>query len=89
MEYDGLQDDDTIHNHGEMEAGLKGFLDGVRKSKHPSDKWNKAFNAILDTYLGTAPETFDYEGKSYSPKSFAEKLGLNGDDFVNLTSFNI
>ena len=32
-------------------------------------------------------ETFVYEGKTYTPKSFAESLGLNLDDYVSLTSY--
>jgi len=35
--YSGLQGSETKHDHSEMEAGLKGFLDGVRKSKRLSN----------------------------------------------------
>ena len=43
--------------------------------------------AVIDKYVGKCPETFDYEGKTYTPKSFAEQLGLNMDDYVSLTSY--
>ncbi len=33
--------------------------------------------AVLDTYLGKMPETFTYKGVAYTPKSFAESLGIN------------
>lgn len=33
------------------------------------------------------PETFTYRGKTYTPKSFAESLGINTSDYVELTSF--
>jgi bleomycin hydrolase len=33
------------------------------------------------------PETFVYNGKEYTPKSFAESLPLNLDEYVDLTSF--
>jgi hypothetical protein len=32
--------------------------------------------------------TFTYNGKDYTPKSFAKSLGLNMEDYVSLTSFN-
>ena len=33
------------------------------------------------------PEKFEYQGKTYTPKTFAESLSLNLDDYVSLTSF--
>lgn len=44
-------------------------------------------NTLFDIYMGKLPETFTYNGKEYTPKSFAESLGLNMDDYVMLTSF--
>jgi len=85
--YSGLVTKGQAHNHSELEAGLKGFLDGVRKSKGLSKRWPMAMEAILNTYLGEAPESFKYQGKSYDPQSFAESLDINADDYINLTSF--
>ena len=45
------------------------------------------FQGILDAYLGKCPENFTYEGKNYTPKSFASSLGLNMDDYVTITSY--
>jgi bleomycin hydrolase len=44
-------------------------------------------NAILDTYLGKVPESFTYKNATYTPKSFAASLGINPDDYVEITSF--
>ena len=30
-------------------------------------------DAILDEYLGKVPSNFTYEGKNYTPKTFAKK----------------
>jgi bleomycin hydrolase len=50
--------------------------------------WKKAFNAVLDAYLGAVPETFEFEGKTYTPKSFAkERVGINPSEYVELSSF--
>ena len=85
--YSGLLEGEKAHNHSEMEAGMKGFLDGVLKSKKLSKKWPVALDAILDVYMGDAPESFTYEGKKYTPESFAKHLDVDPADYVSLTSF--
>ncbi len=85
--FSGVLKGEKGHNHGEMEAALKGMLDGVLKQKRLSSKWKKAFNAVLDVYLGESPKSFTYEGKKYSPKEFANSMEINTKDYVNLTSF--
>jgi len=49
--------------------------------------WDDGFSGILDSYLGNIPETFTYNGKQYTPHSFADSLGLKEDDYISLTSF--
>lgn len=86
--YSGLINGDSLHNHNELSRVAKGYLDGVIDSKHPSKEWFTGFQRILDTYLGEVPETFEWEGKSYTPVSFAESLGLKTDDYYHITSFS-
>ncbi len=76
------------HNHGEMVAALEGMLNGIVKRSNLSPKWEVAFERVLQTYLGEAPERFTYRGKSYSPKEFAESLDFRRDDYLNITSFS-
>ncbi|MGB0850419.1 MAG: aminopeptidase C [Bacteroidia bacterium] len=87
--YKGLEYGTEKHNHSEMEAALKGILDAViaKKQGHLTTSWKKAFNAVLDAYLGEVPTEFEYNGATYTPVSFAESLGLNMDDYVVITSF--
>jgi len=87
--YKGLNYGLENHNHSEMEAVLKGMLDAViaNKQKQLTTSWKKAFNAVLDSYLGAVPENFTYKGKSYTPMSFAKSLDMNMDDYVIITSF--
>lgn len=85
--YSGLTEGDRYHDHSEMESALKGFLDGVLASKRPSQKWPDAFEAIMDQYMGAAPESFLYQGKTHTPSSFKEALPINPEDYVSLTSF--
>jgi bleomycin hydrolase len=85
--YSGLMNDETSYDHNEMENGLKGFLDGIRKSSMLSTKWKAAFNGILDSYMGTPPVQFDYNGRKYTPKTFAEFTQLKTENYISITSF--
>jgi len=76
------------HNHSEQSTVLKGMLDGVIKSRKPTPVWKNAYCAVLDAYLGAAPASFTYEGKTYTPESFAKNLGINPDDYIELTSYS-
>ncbi len=85
--YSGLLPGQKRYDHSEMEAVLKGMLDGVLKGKHPSPYWPDAFRAVLDVYMQPVPEHFNYRGKSYTPRTFAESLGISPDDYISFTSF--
>ena len=85
----GLNYGETMHVHGEMESAAANYLKAIIKNPNRklSTAWKKGFDGIIDAYLGELPEKFTYNGKEYTPKSFAEELGLNIDDYVSLTSF--
>ena len=85
----GLNYGETMHVHGEMESAASNYLKAIIKNPNRklSTAWKKGFDGIIDAYLGELPEKFTYNGKEYTPKSFAEELGLNIDDYVSLTSF--
>ena len=85
--YDGLSDDQKRHDHGEMASVLTGMLDALTKRSTLSDHWQSAVDGVLDAYLGTSPERFNYQGRSYSPQELAKELGYNREDYVSLTSF--
>ncbi|MFT5167119.1 MAG: bleomycin hydrolase [Saprospiraceae bacterium] len=85
--YSGKLDGAEKHNHSEMEAVLKGMLDGVLKQKSLSKKWPVAFDCVVDTYLGEVAEEFAYNGKTYTPMTFASEMDINPDDYVNITSY--
>jgi len=73
--------------HGEMDAVLKGYMDGLIRSRAPSTAWKNGFDNLVTTYLGEIPEEFTYKGQIYTPESFAVSLGLNMDDYVEISSF--
>lgn len=88
--FQGLNYGEPNHVFGEIDAVLKAYVQAVveNNNKRLSTAWKRGFDAILDTYLGPEPEKFEYQGKEYTPQTFAkEVVGLNMDDYVNLTSF--
>lgn len=85
--FPGLSYGVDAHDHSELDAVLTGFLSGVVKGGKPTTAWRAAYKSILETYLGQDPETFTYNGKTYTPRSFADELGLDGNDYIKFTSF--
>ncbi|PSK81298.1 aminopeptidase C [Prolixibacter denitrificans] len=88
--YTGLNYGEKKHVHGEMDDVLKGIVDAVieNKNKKLSTAWEESVTGTLDAYLGDLPTKFEYKGKEYTPKTFAnEYCGLNPDDYVEITSF--
>jgi bleomycin hydrolase len=50
--------------------------------------WKEQYNQILDKYFGEDLQKFKWEEKTYSPKTYAESIGLVMDNYVSLTSFS-
>lgn len=88
--YTGLEYGETKHVHGEMDRMLKEEVDAVvaNPNRRLSTVWHESIDATLDNYLGELPESFTYEGMTYTPQSFAANyMGLNMDDYVEITSY--
>ena len=89
MPFPGSLYGDSLNNFNEFFSLLEPYVAGVAKNKASklSTQWKPGLQGILDAYLGKCPESFTYEGKEYTPKSFAASLGLNMDDYVTITSY--
>jgi aminopeptidase C len=85
--YTGLNYSMTNHSHGELNAFVNAIATVPLQRKKESDQYFNIVNAVLDTYLGKVPETFTYKGVGYTPESFSASLGINPDDYVEITSF--
>ena len=85
----GLEYGEDQHVHGEMEQAAAAYVNAIIKNPNGklSPVWKKGFDGIIDAYLGEIPETFTYNGKQYTPQTYAKELGLNADDYVSLTSY--
>ena len=87
--YNGMNINEDKHNHAEMDGVLKAIVETVSKARggRITPRWQEVFESSLGIYLGNPPKEFTYQGKTYTPKSFAESTGFNPDDYVELTSY--
>jgi bleomycin hydrolase len=87
--YTGLKPKEDKPDHLEMDKILKGYLDGLLKPEGTilSTVWFQGYNKVLDTYLGETPKNFSYEGKEYTPLTFAQSLDIHPEDYVLLSSY--
>ena len=87
--YSGRPPGEEGYNHNAMYRELREYRDRVKKD----EIWNEAevvaqVKSILDKHLGKPPETFEYEGRSYTPRSFRDEfMALPWRDYLMVTSF--
>ncbi len=90
--FSGKKDSTSKYNHGEMDNALlekvKYYVQNGRGNM-TTEGYRKDMDEILTQTMGKAPDTFIYNQKQYTQKSFAkEMVGVNPDDYVEITSFS-
>ncbi|MGQ9620125.1 MAG: aminopeptidase C [Bacteroidales bacterium] len=85
--YPGLNYGSPTHNHSELNAFVNAVAAVPVQRKNESQQYHRIVDAIFDIYFGEIPRSFTYRGISYTSKSFALSLGINPDDYVEITSF--
>ncbi len=87
--YTGLHYGTDEHRHGELDGVILAYMESVIKNNNRTltTAWQDGLNGILDAYLGELPESFVYEGKEYTPREFADMLGIKGSNYQSYTSF--
>lgn len=88
--YTGKKDANEVHNHGQLESAIKAICEPAKDMSTPKIDFDFMIQTIeyaCDNFLGKVPEKFDYKGKSYTPRSYADACGIVPDDYVVLTSF--
>ncbi|MCM0665296.1 aminopeptidase C [Flavobacterium tyrosinilyticum] len=88
--YTGLNYGTDKNKFAEMGALMESVLAAVVKNPNGelTPNWQKAYAAVIDSYLGKVPDSFTYKGKNYTPQTFAkEVVGINPDDYVEMSSF--
>lgn len=73
-----------------MNKLTKAILEDAVKTEGKLDpNWKTRYIATIDSCMGAVPERFTYEGKEYTPKTFAkEVVGINPADYIELSSFD-
>lgn len=88
--YNGQTIGTELPVHNEMDNLLEANVEAIVENKNGSltPVWKRAFEGLLDAYLGEIPAEFVFDGKKYSAKSFADENG-NPDpkNYVEITSF--
>jgi bleomycin hydrolase len=74
---------------GEMQKKIKEILDTFLKNpNNKSATWVKDISDYMDSQMGKIPEKFDFEGKSYTPQTFAkEVIGINANDYIEISNY--
>ena len=86
--YEGKPQDQPFYYHEPMFKEIETYLTTCKKTNY----WDEAailnnIKSILNHYMGEPPTSFDYEGKSYTPKTFlSEVVKLNPNDYVDVMS---
>lgn len=87
--YSGMPEGQTKPKNSEIDGVLRAMLDAMLKMPDGqlNPNWKKVFLSSIDGYFGQAPDKFTYKGKQYTPKEFAKFVGINPEDYVEITSF--
>ena len=85
----GIMYGDTLPVHNELDKVAGAYADAIAKGglSKLTPVWKNGLSAIYETYLGKLPENFTFNGKKYTPRTYADSFGLNIDDYISFTSF--
>lgn len=89
--YTGKKDLKAPHNHHLLETTLINILRPAALPETQKIDFQFMHNTVastVDEFLGKTPEKFDFNGKSYTPRTYADAMGINPDDYIFLTSFS-
>jgi bleomycin hydrolase len=89
--YSGLNYGTSKNKFGEFQGVLKGMLDAVVRNANGTltPVWKTAFEKVMDVYLGEVPASFDWKGKTYTPRTFADQVvGIKPAEYIEFSSFN-
>jgi bleomycin hydrolase len=87
--YDGQEPGRKFYTHEKLIKELRQYVDNVKTT----NAWNEevvvaTVKSILNHYMGTPPESFEWKGTRYTPKEFlASVLKLKMDDYIDVLSY--
>lgn len=85
--YPGKNGPDLLPDHFTLDHKIKQLADSLVKLDTLPEDYLKALTLLLNQHLGEPPARFFYNGKEYTPRSFAATLPAVPNDFAWLVSF--
>ena len=88
-DYSGLPVDRKFHNHEEMIAEMKAYLQSLKTNS----AWNEeaavaTIKSIMKHYIGEPPSEIVVEGKKMNPQQYLhDVIRINPDDYVDILSY--
>lgn len=66
---------------------LKSYLNTILEEEYLEEDWMRHYLGLLNSYFSERSEQFQFESNTYTPKSFADYIEIDADDYVSITSF--
>lgn len=87
--YSGLEEGRKFHTHAKMFKELSQYLESVKTNNAWDDEQVvTTVKSIMEHYMGTPPDSFEWKGVKYRPKEFLAKvLKLQMEDYVDVLSY--
>jgi len=81
---------DGKFQHGDLEKGIKEEISEANKKRKGFDYEDvmEEVSDDLEEQIGTVPNKIKTENKKLNPMDFRNSLGINPDDYVELTSYS-
>tara|TARA_B110000459_G_scaffold64864_2_gene72672 strand:+ start:2022 stop:3221 length:1200 start_codon:yes stop_codon:yes gene_type:complete len=86
--YEGKPSDQPYYNHEKMFSEIQKYMSNCKENNF----WDEQailsnVKSILNHYMGVPPKEFKYDGKTYTPITFLNKVTkLNPEDYVDFMS---
>jgi len=86
--FPGKANNQEYFNHAPLFSEMNDYLQSVKASH----AWNEdvvlsTIRSLLNQYIGTPPESFEWKGKTYTPMQFMTDVAkFNPDDYVDFMS---
>jgi bleomycin hydrolase len=85
--YTGIKAGKSSSNFRGLRTVLNSTLSSMVKSRELKSSWEQDVELLMDDYLGQVPVNFDYKGKSYTARSFADQvIGIDPDQYIHIAS---
>ncbi|MCQ2253169.1 MAG: aminopeptidase [Bacteroidales bacterium] len=78
-------------DHSTLVEMAKAYADSVAtiSEKAIDTNWVAGYTSLIDRYFSNVPSQFTYNGRSYTPREFADSVcRINFNDYVQVTSFS-